>query len=54
MKLQVSLVERKVAGSSLEGDIAFSPTALKLNCFMCLFLLVVQLIIVSVADLHDW
>ena len=31
-----------------------SPTALKLNCFMCLFVLVVPLFIVSVADKQDW
>ena len=46
-----SHLERKVAGSSLaEGVFAFSPTVLKLKLFMCLFVLVVLLINVSVAD----
>ena len=39
----------EVQDFNLKGDIAFSPTALKLKIdFMCLFLL-----IVSVADKHD-
>ena len=50
VKLQVSPAAQGLGFEPRRGSLCLSPTALKLNGFMRLFILVVALVIVSVAD----